>query len=69
MKSVAKMWLRSYRPEELFDAQGRPVELILAQAPTGELRMGANPRANGGLGSHDLTLPDYRELDDLVLGR
>ncbi len=54
-------WLRSYRPEELFDADGRPVAQILEQAPVGELRMSANPRANGGLMLRDLVLPDFRD--------
>jgi xylulose-5-phosphate/fructose-6-phosphate phosphoketolase len=54
-------WLRSYRPEELFDADGRPIELIRSQAPAGSLRMSANPRANGGLVLHDLALPDFRD--------
>jgi xylulose-5-phosphate/fructose-6-phosphate phosphoketolase len=54
-------WLRSYHPEELFDAAGRPLELITSQAPVGELRMGANPRANGGLVLRDLALPDFRD--------
>jgi len=54
-------WLRSYHPEELFGADGRPIELVTSQAPAGMLRMGANPRANGGLVLHDLALPDFRE--------
>jgi len=53
-------WLRSYRPEELFDAQGRLMPALAALAPSGTRRMGANPRANGGLLLKDLTLPDYR---------
>ncbi|HET9050211.1 MAG TPA: phosphoketolase family protein, partial [Candidatus Dormibacteraeota bacterium] len=51
-------WLRSYRPEELFDAGGRPVDDILALAPEGERRMSATPHANGGILLRDLTLPD-----------
>jgi xylulose-5-phosphate/fructose-6-phosphate phosphoketolase len=54
-------WLRSYRPEELFDADGAPSQLITAQAPSGDLRMSANRRANGGLMLHDLDLPDFRD--------
>ena len=42
-------WLRSYKPEELFDEDGRPVELIRSFPPKGSRRMGANPHANGGL--------------------
>jgi xylulose-5-phosphate/fructose-6-phosphate phosphoketolase len=54
-------WLRSYRPEELFDAQGRLLPELAALAPSGQRRMGANPHANGGLLLQDLQLPDYRE--------
>jgi xylulose-5-phosphate/fructose-6-phosphate phosphoketolase len=53
-------WLRSYRPEELFDADGRPRPELLALAPRGQRRMGANPHANGGLLLRDLRLPDFR---------
>lgn len=52
-------WLKSYRPEELFDAIGRLRPELAALAPLGERRMGANPNANGGLLLHDLHLPDY----------
>ncbi len=54
-------WLRSYRPEELFDAQGALIGELTALAPTGERRMGANPHANGGLLLHALELPDFRD--------
>ncbi|MFJ1706657.1 phosphoketolase [Kitasatospora sp. NPDC088346] len=50
-------WLRSYRPEELFDEHGRPTEQVLAHVPDGHRRLGANPRANGGLLLRDLPLP------------
>ena len=53
-------WLRSYRPDELFDAQGRLKPELAALAPSGARRMGANPHANGGLLLQDLHLPDYR---------
>ncbi len=53
-------WMRSYRPEELFDAEGHPVAAILAQAPQGARRMGANPHANGGLLLRDLAMPEFR---------
>ena len=53
-------WLRSYRPEELFDAAGRPQDEILALAPSGNRRMSANPHANGGLLLQELQLPDFR---------
>ncbi len=52
-------WLRSYKPEELFDAQGRLRPELAELAPRGDRRMGANPNANGGLRLHDLRLPDF----------
>ncbi len=52
-------WLRSYRPEELFDAGGRLRPELAALAPTGNRRMGANPHSNGGLVLHDLAMPDF----------
>ncbi|GIE36359.1 putative phosphoketolase [Actinoplanes italicus] len=54
-------WLKSYRPEELFDATGAPVGKIRELAPPGSLRMSASPHANGGLLTADLDLPDFRE--------
>ncbi|MEU4419246.1 phosphoketolase family protein [Actinoplanes sp. NPDC024001] len=54
-------WLRSYRPEELFDATGAPVEQVRALAPDGDLRMSASPHANGGLLTRDLDMPDFRD--------
>ena len=53
-------WLLSYRPHELFHADGRLREEIAALAPAGARRMGANPHANGGLLLRDLHLPDFR---------
>jgi xylulose-5-phosphate/fructose-6-phosphate phosphoketolase len=53
-------WLRSYRPEELFDESGRLVPELRALAPEGRRRMGANPHANGGLLRRALSLPDFR---------
>ncbi|MFJ9427740.1 phosphoketolase [Streptomyces sp. NPDC101249] len=50
-------WLRSYRPEELFDGDGRPVPEVLGCVPEGPRRLGANPHANGGLLTRDLPLP------------
>ncbi len=55
-------WMRSYRPEELFDESGVPRKEITALAPSGARRMGANPHANGGLLLKDLRLPDYRDF-------
>ena len=54
-------WLNSYGPHELFDPNGAPNEEICALAPSGDLRMGANPRANGGRLLRNLRLPDWRE--------
>jgi len=54
-------WLRSYRPEELFDERGRLIPELRALAPTGTRRMGANPHANGGLLRKTLRLPDFRD--------
>ena len=54
-------WLRSYRPEELFDADGRLVAPLRELAPRGTRRMGANPHANGGLLRRALRLPDFRD--------
>ncbi|ORA29934.1 phosphoketolase family protein [Mycobacterium aquaticum] len=54
-------WLRSYRPEELFDETGALREELRAAAPTGERRMSANPHANGGLLLRDLDLPDFTD--------
>lgn len=55
-------WLRSYRPDELFDEAGRPADDIMALAPDGELRMGATPYANGGELRIALELPDFRDF-------
>jgi xylulose-5-phosphate/fructose-6-phosphate phosphoketolase len=54
-------WLRSYRPHELFDAQGRLAEPLAALAPKGPRRMGSNPHANGGALLRELRLPDWRD--------
>jgi xylulose-5-phosphate/fructose-6-phosphate phosphoketolase len=54
-------WLRSYKPEELFDDQGRLIPELKALAPKGVRRMGANPHANGGLLRKSLRMPDFRD--------
>ena len=58
---MLEQWLRSYRPEELFDEEGAPAALVRESSPVGERRMGANPHANGGLLLRDLNLPDFRK--------
>ena len=57
---LLESWMQSYRPDELFDAQGAPIPQLAALAPTGERRMGASPHANGGLLLRELRLPDFR---------
>jgi xylulose-5-phosphate/fructose-6-phosphate phosphoketolase len=54
-------WLRSYRPEELFDAHGRLMPELAELAPSGTRRMGANPNANGGMLLRDLRMPDFTD--------
>jgi xylulose-5-phosphate/fructose-6-phosphate phosphoketolase len=54
-------WLRSYRPEELFDVNGRLLPELAALAPLGDRRMGANPHANGGSLLKDLIMPAFRD--------
>jgi len=54
-------WMKSYKPEELFDEKGALIPELAELAPKGERRMGANPNANGGLLLKDLHLPDFRE--------
>ncbi len=57
--TMLEEWLRSYRPEELFDESGRPLPQVLSLVPRAERRMAASPHANGGLLLKDLKLPDY----------
>jgi xylulose-5-phosphate/fructose-6-phosphate phosphoketolase len=54
-------WMKSYKPEELFDANGSLIPELAELAPKGTKRMGANPHANGGLLLKDLRLPDFRD--------
>jgi xylulose-5-phosphate/fructose-6-phosphate phosphoketolase len=58
---ILEKWLKSYRPGDLFDEQGRFKPEIAALAPTGERRMSANPHTNGGVLLKDLRLPDFRK--------
>ena len=58
---LLEQWMRSYRPEELFDANGRFKPELEELAPKGNRRMGANPHANGGILLKDLKLPDFRD--------
>jgi xylulose-5-phosphate/fructose-6-phosphate phosphoketolase len=60
-RAQLERWLRSYRPEELFDGDGRLRPELAALNPAGDRRMSATPHANGGLLLRDLRLPDYRE--------
>jgi xylulose-5-phosphate/fructose-6-phosphate phosphoketolase len=53
-------WMKSYRPEELFDEAGRLLPTLAKLAPKGDRRMGANPHANGGMLLRDLLMPDFR---------
>jgi xylulose-5-phosphate/fructose-6-phosphate phosphoketolase len=54
-------WMRSYKPEELFDVNGKLVPELKALAPKGGRRMSANPHTNGGLLRKELKLPDFRK--------
>jgi xylulose-5-phosphate/fructose-6-phosphate phosphoketolase len=58
---LLEQWLKSYRPEELFDAGGRLISELAELAPSGARRMGANPHANGGILLRNLRMPDFRE--------
>ncbi len=58
---ILEDWMKSYRPEELFDEGGKLMAEIAEIAPKGDRRMGANPHANGGLFLKDLDLPDFRD--------
>ncbi len=54
-------WMKSYKPWELFDDNGKLIDSLKALAPKGDRRMGKNPNANGGLLLEDLKMPDFRE--------
>jgi xylulose-5-phosphate/fructose-6-phosphate phosphoketolase len=59
--ALLERWLRSYRPEELFDEAGRPTEAVLAGVPPAELRLGSSPHANGGRLTRELSRPRVEE--------
>jgi xylulose-5-phosphate/fructose-6-phosphate phosphoketolase len=58
---LLETWMHSYKPEELFDEEGRLLPELRELAPAGNRRMGSNPHANGGLLCRDLFMPDFRE--------
>lgn len=58
---LLERWMKSYKPEELFDEKGSLIAELKELAPQGQKRMGASPHANGGLLKHDLKLPDFRQ--------
>jgi xylulose-5-phosphate/fructose-6-phosphate phosphoketolase len=58
---ILEDWMKSYKPEELFDANGKFIEELAELAPKGDRRMGANPNANGGLLMKQLETPDFRQ--------
>ena len=60
---ILETWMKSYRPEELFDDKGKLKAELAALAPEGARRMSANPHANGGLLLHDLKLPNFRDYE------
>jgi xylulose-5-phosphate/fructose-6-phosphate phosphoketolase len=59
--ALLESWMRSYRPEELFDERGRLIEELRGLSPSGDRRMGANPHANGGRLLRDLRLPNVAD--------
>jgi xylulose-5-phosphate/fructose-6-phosphate phosphoketolase len=58
---ILEQWMKSYRPTELFDDEGRLQRHLAELPPQGDRRMSANPHTNGGLLLHDLRLPDFRD--------
>ena len=61
--SILESWLKSYKPEELFDENGKLIPSLKALAPKGNARMGSNPNTNGGLLLEELRIPDFREYE------
>ncbi len=66
--AALESWMRSYRPDELFDSGGAPRQEIVDWLPAGDLRMGASPHANGGRLTRELELPDFRAYGVKVAG-
>jgi xylulose-5-phosphate/fructose-6-phosphate phosphoketolase len=64
---MLETWMKSYRPSELFDGEGKLNPELADLAPLGDRRMGANPRANGGILLRDLRMPDFRKYGISVL--
>jgi len=60
-RRILEEWMRSYHPDDLFDANGRLKEELRALSPVGTRRMGANPHANGGILRKELRIPDIRD--------
>ncbi|WP_058234645.1 phosphoketolase family protein [Devriesea agamarum] len=58
---ILREWMASYRPDELFDADGHPTPIVLSANPSGDKRMSATPYANGGKIRKDLTMPNFRD--------
>ena len=59
--ALLEQWMKSYKPDELFDESGKLIQKLADLAPTENRRMGSNPHANGGLLLRDLKLPDFRD--------
>ena len=60
---LVEEWMKSYKPEELFDEKGALLPELAELAPEGNRRMGSNPHSNGGLLLHDLNMPDFRKFE------
>ena len=58
---ILEAWLKSYKPEELFDENGKLIKELKSLAPTGDMRMGMNKHANGGILLEELNVPDFRD--------
>jgi xylulose-5-phosphate/fructose-6-phosphate phosphoketolase len=65
---MLEVWMKGYKPEELFDRSGKLIPELAELAPKGEQRMGANPHANGGILLRDLRMPDFRDYAVTVPG-